>query len=82
MFCDNTPRRKRASYQIALRAGLIEGKPVSDITLDTGLNRTLVRKDLVPARKLVQGEIPVLCAHGDIITYPIAEIEIEVRYQK
>ena len=27
---------------------------------------------------MVQGEIPVRCAHGDIITYPIAEIEIEV----
>ena len=32
---------------------------MSDITLDTGSNRTLVRKDLVPAGKLVQGEIPV-----------------------
>ena len=38
----------------------------------------MIRKDLVPAQKLVEGEIPIRCAHGDIITYPIAEVEIEI----
>ena len=51
---------------------------MSDIMLDTGSNRTLVRRDLVPAQKLVEGEIPIRCAHNDIITYPIAVVEIEI----
>ena len=41
---------------------------MSDIMLDTG---TLVKRDLVPGQKL----IPIRCAHGDIITYPIAKVE-------
>ena len=51
---------------------------MSDIMLDTGSNRTLIRRDLVPAQKLVEGEIPIRCAHSDIITYPIAVVEIEI----
>ena len=51
---------------------------MNDIMLDTGSNRTLIRRNLVPAQKLVEGEIPVRCAHGDIITYPIAKVEIEI----
>ena len=54
MFCDNTPRRKRASYPRALRAGLIEGKPVSDITLDTGSNRALVQQGQDHASQLLE----------------------------
>ena len=34
---------------------------MSDIMLDTGSNRILVRRDLVPAQKLVEGEIPIHC---------------------
>ena len=40
--------------------------------------KTLVRKELVPAQKLVKGEIDTCCANGDIITYPIAEVEVEI----
>lgn len=78
MFCDGTQRRKRRSYPRAVQPGLVEGVAVSDIMLDTGSNRTLVRRDLVPAQKMVEGEIPIRCAHGDIITYPIAVVEIEI----
>ena len=78
MFCDNEQRRKRRSYPRAVRPGLVDGVAVSDIMLDTGSNRTLIRGDLVPAEKLVKGEIPIRCAHGDIITYPIAEVELEI----
>ena len=78
MFCDGVQRRKHRSYPRAVRPGLVEGTPVSDIILDTGSNRTLIRKELVPTQKLVEGEIPIHCAHGDIITYPIAEVETEI----
>ena len=78
MFCEGVQRRKRRSYPRAVRPGLVEGASVGDIMLDTGSNRTLIRKDLVPVQKLVEGEIPIRCAHGDIITYPIAEVEIEI----
>ena len=78
MFCDNEQRRKCRSYPRAVRAGLVDGVAVSDIMLDTGSNRTLIRGDLVTAEKLVKGEIPTRCAHGDIMTYPIAEVELEI----
>lgn len=78
MFCDATQRRKRRSYPRSVQPRLVEGVAVSDNMLDTGSNRTLVKRDLVPAQKLVEGEIPIRCAHGDIITYPIAKIEIEM----
>ncbi len=78
MFCDATQRRKRRSYLRSVQPRLVEGVAVSDNMLDTGSNKTLVKRDLVPAQKLVEGEIPIRCAHGDIITYPIAKIEIEM----
>ena len=46
--------------------------------LDTGSSRTLIRADLVNTEKLVEGEISIRCAHGDIITYPLAKVEIEI----
>ncbi len=36
-----------------LRSGLVEGKTVTDIVLDTGCSKTRVRQDLVPAGKFV-----------------------------
>ena len=61
-----------------LRNGRIEGKQVRDILLDTGCDRTLVWKELVPVEKMVQGEVPIRCAHGDTHMYPFAEVQIEV----
>ena len=34
------------------RTGVVERTPVSDILLDTGCSRTLVRRDLVPTENL------------------------------
>lgn len=56
MFCDSAQRRKRTRV---VQPGFIEEVAVSDIILDTGSNRTLIRRDLLPARKLVEGEIPI-----------------------
>ena len=46
--------------------------------LDTGSNRTLIKRKLVRTESIVEGEIPVRCAHRDIITYPIAQVGINI----
>ena len=61
------------------RSGQVEGKPVRDILLDTGCSRTIVRKELVPESKMCGRETTTIkCAHGDTVTYPLAEIELEI----
>ena len=60
------------------RVGRVEGTIVTDIILDTGCDRTLVRRELVPAEKAVGSEVPIRCAHGDTHMYPIAQLDIEL----
>ncbi len=50
----------------------MEGKPVSNLILDTGATRTLVRSDLLPPSIRMEGEVTIRCAHGDAVTYPLA----------
>ena len=77
---------ERASYfcgdsrgQSVARAGLVEGTAVSDILLDTGCTRTMVRRDLIPEENLLPGEaVTVVCAHGDTALYPLARVKIDV----
>ena len=60
-------------------AGRIEGQTVSDVCLDTGSSRTIVRQDLAPAGKLLEGDaIAFCCAHGDTVVYPLARVEVKV----
>ena len=56
-------------------------KPVKDILLDTGSTRTLVKKDLVPRNRMVDGEVAIRCAHGNTIVYPLADVEIKIEGQ-
>lgn len=51
-------------------------KTVADTVLDTGCTRTLVHDRLVPVGQRTKGAITIQCAHGDEVTYPIAEVEI------
>ena len=51
---------------------------MEDILLDTGASTTLVRQDLAPMEKKMDGKVSICCVHGDIVTYPLAEIEIEI----
>ena len=47
--------------------------------LDTGCSRSMVRGDLVPGEKLLEGRCAVVrCAHGDTVVYPMAQICLEV----
>ena len=60
--------------------GVVEGQFVNDIVLDTGCSRTLVRSDLVGEENCKPGEkVTVPCTHGDIVTYPVASVELEVQ---
>ena len=45
-------KKQLTTQQGVLRAGLVEGKSVEDILLDTGCSRTLVHQSLVPESKL------------------------------
>ena len=39
----------------------------------------MVRQDLVPTGKLLEGDsIAICCAHGDTVVYPLARVEVEV----
>ena len=51
---------------------------MSDVLLDTGCSRTLVRQELVLPEKLKEGRVAIRCACGDIVNYPLAEVHIEV----
>ena len=57
--------------QDIFHAGRIEGQTVSDVCLDTGCSGTMVKQDLVPTGKLLEGDsIDICCAHGDTVVYP------------
>ena len=65
------------------RPGVIEGQVVTDILLDTGSSRSLVRQELVSDETLLQGEsVAICCAHGDTVFYPVAELEVEIGGRK
>ena len=59
------------------RSGTVDGK-VKDILLDTGCTRTLVHQKLIPREKKTSGEVIIRCAHGDEVSYPLAQVEIAV----
>ena len=62
-----------------VKPGFIEGKYVSDILLDTGCSRTLVRQDLVPEKSRLQTEVVAIrCAHGDTVLYPLAQVQVKI----
>ena len=48
------------------RVGRVKGTFVHDILLNTG---SLVWKELVPGDKMIKGEVPIRCAHGDVHIY-------------
>ena len=60
-------------------SGVVEGNAVDDIMLETGCSRTMVREDLVPREKILEGRGAVVrCAHGNTVLYPTAQVCLEV----
>ena len=79
MFCRSEDWRQQANQRFQCQ-GLVEGQFVEDIVLDTGCSRTLVRGNLVRRENLIPGRvITVQCAHGDIVMYPVASVEMETQ---
>ena len=73
-----SPERQGVVY----RRGMVEGVPVTDMLLDTGTTRTMVREDLVPPKKRVEGKVAIRCVHGDSVDYPLAVVQIGVGGQE
>ena len=77
-IADGRERRYETS-----RCGVVEGRAVTDVLLDTRCSRTVVRKELVPQKKMIDGAaVTIRCAHGDTVLYPLAMVDIEVRGKK
>ena len=75
MYCGDSLRHKAALQ----KAGVVEGKMVEDIVLDTGCSKTLIHHALVPRKKMLQGEaVTIRCAHGDNALYPLAMVDLVV----
>ena len=78
MFCSSR-RESIGKGSNLTRSGSVEGQHVNRILLDTGCSKTMVRRELIPAGKLLEGEaITIRCAHGDTVLYPLARIGMEV----
>ena len=61
------------------KSGVVEGKYVKDILLDTGCSMTLVHHKLVPEHKVLPGEVATIhCVHGDTVLYSVADLKLEV----
>ena len=57
----------------------MEGVHVDRIVVDTGCSQTMVRQDLVPERKVLEGDVVTIrCAHGDTLLYPVAQLDLEI----
>ena len=86
LFCKlEQPSLASPAYQSGFRqpsvcrSGQVEGIHVDQIVLDTGCSRTMVRQNLVPESKIIEGDaVTIRCAHGDTVLYPVAQLELEV----
>ena len=72
LFCEGRPVSTK-------RQGMVAGKKVNDVVLDTGCSQSMVRRDLVPEGTQLLGEaVTVRCAHGDLVLYPLALVKMEL----
>ena len=79
LFSSTTPaivtnKRQERAYQ----RGTINGAYCKDIVVHTGASKTLVRSDLVTQDDILEGVVNIQCAHGDIVSYPLAAVKIAV----
>ena len=81
LLCKEEPRSSGVLGEAkeVRRCGLVEGREVQDILLDTGCTRTMVHANLVPPGKILEGDtVTIMCAHGDIVLYPLAKVDMEM----
>ena len=60
-----------------LLPGALDGQPVQ-VLIDTGSRMSAVRADLVDQSKWKEEEVKLQCVHGDIVSYPVAEVTYEL----
>ena len=53
--------------------GVLDGLPVQ-VFIDTGSGMSVARADLVDQNKLKEKEVELQCLHGDIVSYPVADV--------
>ena len=85
LFCRQEPQSSGALEEAkkVRRCGLVEGQEVLDTILDTRCTQTMVRADLVSQGNLLQEEtVTILCAHGDSVCCPLANVGMEVDGQR
>ena len=71
--------RRRAGDRPMYKADKVEGQEVTDILLDMGCSRTMVRRNLVAMEKVTVGKVATItCAHGDTKLHPLALVEVEL----
>ena len=75
MFCSAKPPAKQSGLT---RSGSVEGQAVSNILIDTGCSQSIVREELVPQERLLGEAVTIRCAHGDVVLYPLAMVEIQM----
>ena len=75
LFCRGQEWHRRQGLTLH---GVVEGQVADDILLDTGCSKTLVRRELVPTEKILPEQVPIRCAHGDTVMYPLANIEVQL----
>ena len=79
LFCHDPLNRRKILQTCLEKAGSVEGKQADNILLDTGCGRSMVRQDLVPEEKILEGEaVAIRCAHGDTVLYPLAQVKVTV----
>ena len=66
-FCKDSRETREDAHGVDVkRKGLVEGTPIERILLDTGCSKTLVRQELIPKEKILEGEaVTIRCAHGE-----------------
>ena len=82
LFCQGEEQANDSTLQRVVkeahRHGIVEGVHVSNILLDTGATRSIIREDLLPPDHRVDGEVTVRCAHGNTVAYPFTEVAVEI----
>ena len=78
LFCSLLPPEASEEQERVCHHGTVNGIYTQDIVADTGASKTLVHGSFVTPTQMTDKHITISCAHGDSITYPLADVKIAV----
>ena len=80
IFARIAERRQKMPSVDVKRKGVVEGTPIEKtILLDISCSKTLVRQELIPVEKILEGEaVTIRYAYGDTVLYPVAKVRVKV----